>query len=37
MNGRVAHDRDEAAGLTHFRLHLAVAAAPRKAVREQAA
>ena len=25
MNGRVTHDRDEANGLTHFRLHLPVA------------
>ncbi len=25
MHGRVTHDRDEAAGLTHFRLHLPVA------------
>ena len=25
MNGRVTHDRDEARGLTHFRLHLPVA------------
>ena len=25
MNGRVTHDRDEAKGLTHFRLHLPVA------------
>lgn len=25
MNGRITHDRDEAAGLTHFRLHLPVA------------
>ena len=25
MNGRVTHDRDEAAGLTHFRVHLAMA------------
>ncbi|MDE2410603.1 MAG: PAS domain-containing protein [Sphingomonadales bacterium] len=32
MNGRITHDRDEAAGLTHFRVHLPIAA-----VREQAA
>jgi two-component system, NtrC family, nitrogen regulation sensor histidine kinase GlnL len=25
MNGRITHDRDEAGGWTHFRLHLAVA------------
>ena len=25
MNGRVTHDRDEAGGLTHFRIHLPVA------------
>ena len=25
MNGRITHDRDEATGLTHFRLHLPVA------------
>ncbi len=25
MNGRISHDRDEAAGLTHFRIHLQVA------------
>ncbi len=25
MNGRISHDRDEAAGLTHFRLHLPLA------------
>ena len=33
MNGRITHDRDETAGLTHFRLHLPVAApvASRKA------
>ncbi|MEL0209491.1 MAG: ATP-binding protein, partial [Novosphingobium sp.] len=27
MNGRITHDRDEAKGLTHFRLHLPVAGA----------
>ena len=37
MNGRVTHDRDEAAGLTHFRLHFAVAAEHRKSFREEAA
>jgi two-component system nitrogen regulation sensor histidine kinase GlnL len=25
MNGRVGHDREDATGLTHFRVHLAVA------------
>jgi two-component system nitrogen regulation sensor histidine kinase GlnL len=25
MNGRITHDRDDAAGLTHFRVHLPVA------------
>jgi two-component system nitrogen regulation sensor histidine kinase GlnL len=25
MNGRITHDRDEAGGWTHFRLHLPVA------------
>lgn len=29
MNGRVTHDRDEAKGLTHFRLHLPIAGAAR--------
>ncbi|MCZ8017348.1 ATP-binding protein [Novosphingobium sp.] len=31
MNGRITHDREEAAGLTHFRVHLAMAdqATPR--------
>jgi two-component system nitrogen regulation sensor histidine kinase GlnL len=37
MKGRVGHDREEATGLTHFRLHLAVAESPRKAMRERAA
>lgn len=27
MDGRISHDRDEAAGLTHFRIHLPVARA----------
>lgn len=31
MHGRITHDRDEAAGLTHFRLHLPVAAEARGA------
>ncbi|NNK45063.1 MAG: PAS domain-containing sensor histidine kinase, partial [Altererythrobacter sp.] len=26
MHGRIAHDRDTREGLTHFRLHLALAA-----------
>jgi len=31
MNGRVTYDRDEAKGLTHFRLHLPIAgSAPSK-------
>lgn len=30
MHGRISHDRDEAAGLTHFRVHLQVA--PRDAI-----
>lgn len=25
MDGRISHDRDDAAGLTHFRVHLQVA------------
>jgi two-component system nitrogen regulation sensor histidine kinase GlnL len=25
MNGRISHDREEATGLTHFRVHLQVA------------
>jgi len=25
MNGRISHERDEAAGLTHFRVHLPMA------------
>ena len=34
MNGRVTHDRDEAKGLTHFRLHLPVAgSAPSRTVK----
>jgi two-component system nitrogen regulation sensor histidine kinase GlnL len=37
MNGRITHDRDENARLTHFRVHLAVAASPRKTLREKAA
>ena len=37
MNGRITFDRDEAAGLTHFRLHLPVASERRAADRAQAA
>lgn len=37
MNGRITHDRDEAAGLTHFRVHLPLADQRQPAVREQAA
>ena len=33
MNGRITFDRDEAAGLTHFRLHLPVAPAVPAAVK----
>lgn len=29
MNGRISHDRDDAAGWTHFRIHLPLAQAPR--------
>ncbi len=36
MNGRIAHDRDEVAGMTHFRAHLPMAAAPAN-IQEQAA
>ncbi len=36
MNGRVGHDRDDAGGWTHFRVHLQVAAAP-SAAQERAA
>lgn len=28
MNGRISHDREQAAGLTHFRIHLQVAPPP---------
>jgi two-component system nitrogen regulation sensor histidine kinase GlnL len=37
MNGRVTYDRDEAAGLTHFRVHLPLAAERRPTMREAAA
>lgn len=29
MNGRITHDRDDEAGLTHFRIHLPLAREPR--------
>jgi two-component system nitrogen regulation sensor histidine kinase GlnL len=28
MNGRISHDREQATGMTHFRLHLQVAPKP---------
>lgn len=34
MNGRIGHDRDEAQGLTHFRVHLPMAGEPRRSRRE---
>ncbi len=37
MNGRINHDRDEAAGWTHFRVHLPMARTPRKGEQEAAA
>jgi two-component system nitrogen regulation sensor histidine kinase GlnL len=37
MKGRITHDRDDAAGLTHFRLHLPVADEARGASRAIAA
>ena len=37
MNGRITHDREEAKGLTHFRVHLPVADSRRPAIKEQAA
>ena len=30
MNGRIAHERDEAAGITHFRVHLPMSVAKRQ-------
>lgn len=33
MNGRISHERDEANGWTHFRVHLPLAAEPRSRVR----
>ena len=37
MNGRITHDREEAKGLTHFRVHLPVVDSRRPAIKEQAA
>lgn len=37
MNGRINHDRDEASGWTHFRIHLAMAQQPRISATEAAA
>ena len=37
MNGRINHERDEAGGWTHFRLHLAMAQEPRRSAQEEAA
>ena len=37
MNGRIGHDRDEAGGWTHFRLHLPLADERRKNLREDPA
>jgi len=37
MNGRIAHDRDEAAGWTHFRVHLPVADERHRSLHEEAA
>lgn len=37
MNGRINHDRDENAGLTHFRVHLPVAREGRKILQGEAA
>lgn len=34
MNGRIKHDRDEAGGWTHFRVHLPMADQPRKSTME---
>jgi two-component system nitrogen regulation sensor histidine kinase GlnL len=33
MNGRITHDRDEAGGWTHFRLHLPMAPDSRRKLR----
>lgn len=37
MNARISHDRDEAGGWTHFRVHLPLAEDRRRALREEAA
>lgn len=37
MNGRIGHDRDEAGGWTHFRVHLQMADEHGKALQEEAA
>ena len=37
MNGRISHERDEANGWTHFRLHLPLASEPRSRARKGAA
>lgn len=37
MNGRIGHDRDDAKGLTHFRVHLALANERHRPKREEAA
>lgn len=37
MNGRINYDRDEQAGVTHFRVHLPMAELPRRTVKERAA
>ena len=37
MNGRISHDRDEAKGWTHFRIHLPLAVLPRRKAKERAA
>ena len=34
MNGRISHERDEDMGLTHFRVHLPLAAARQGKPRE---
>ncbi len=36
MNGRIAHDRDEVSGLTHFRVHLPMATERRQILRGEA-
>jgi two-component system nitrogen regulation sensor histidine kinase GlnL len=35
MNGRISHDRDEALGVTHFRIHLPMARERRRADRKE--